>query len=123
MLTLNQYILLDPILLFFISGATYTMAKFRTLSDRPFSPAWWAWLAASGAMLGGAVSVKFVGLFVVLLVGLNTLEQLWVVLGDVERPFSHVVRHFAARAACLIALPMAIYVALFWVHLAVLYKR
>jgi hypothetical protein len=30
MLTLNQYILLDPILLFFISGATYTLVKFRT---------------------------------------------------------------------------------------------
>ena len=48
MLTLNQYILLDPILLFFISGATYTMVKFRTYSDSPFSKTWWFWLFSTG---------------------------------------------------------------------------
>ena len=56
-------------------------------------------------------------------VGLDTAFQLWDVLGDLSRPISHTAKHFAARAACLIALPVAIYVALFWVHLRVLYKR
>ena len=36
-LILNRYILLDPILLFFISSATYSMAKFRNCSHKPFS--------------------------------------------------------------------------------------
>ena len=36
-LILNRYILLDPILLFFISFATYSMAKFRNCSRSPFS--------------------------------------------------------------------------------------
>ena len=36
-LILNRYILLDPILLFFISSATYSMAKFRNFSHIPFS--------------------------------------------------------------------------------------
>ena len=36
-LILNRYILLDPILLFFISSATYSMAKFRNFSHKPFS--------------------------------------------------------------------------------------
>ena len=74
-------------------------------------------------MLGGAISVKFVGLFVILLVGLNTIEQLWVVLGDCSKPFSNVVKHFAARAACLIALPVVLYILFFYIHLSVLYKR
>ncbi len=88
-----------------------------------FPPFRWFWLSLLGFMLAGAISVKFVGLFVVLLVGLDTAAQLWAVMGDLSRPFSHTVRHFLARAACLIALPVAIYVALFWVHLRVLYKR
>ena len=76
LLTLNRYILLDPILLFFISGATYTMTKFRNLPPEvAFTRRWWSWLAATGACLAGAISVKFVGLFVVLLVGLMTIEQ------------------------------------------------
>jgi dolichyl-phosphate-mannose-protein mannosyltransferase len=36
-LILNRYILLDPILLFFISSATYSMVKFRNYSHVPFS--------------------------------------------------------------------------------------
>ena len=78
---------------------------------------------ADCGFLSSSVSVKFVGLFVILLVGLNTIYQLWEVLGDMSRPFVYTVKHFMARAMCLIALPIVIYIALFYVHLKVLYKR
>ena len=67
--------------------------------------------------------MKFVGLFVILLVGLNTIYQLWEVLGDLSKPISYTAQHFAARALCLIVLPIVMYISLFYVHLAVLYKR
>ena len=122
MITLNQYILLDPILLFFISGATYCMAKFMNLSADEFKPKWWFWLSLTGAFIGCAFSVKFVGLFVILLVGVNTIAQLWTILGDLSHPFAHTIKHFLARAICLIALPIVLYVAFFYVHLSVLHK-
>ena len=122
MLTLNQYILLDPILLFFISGATYAMSKFRNLSSVPFTPKWWIWLALNGCFIGCAFSVKFVGLFVILLVGINTIAQLWDILGDMSKPFLNTIKHFVARAMCLILLPALLYVMFFYIHLAVLYK-
>jgi dolichyl-phosphate-mannose-protein mannosyltransferase len=122
MLTLNQYILLDPILLFFISGATYTMSKFRNLSNEEFSTKWWFWLSLSGIFIGCAFSVKFVGLFVILLVGINTIAQLWDIMGDVSKPFFHTIKHFAARAICLILLPIVLYITFFYIHLTVLYK-
>ena len=120
--TLNRYILLDPVLLFFISGATYSMVKFRNFKDHPFEAPWWGWLTTTGCMLGGAFSVKFVGLFVILLVGLNTVEQLWVILGDLSKPIGYTIKHFLARTLCLIALPILIYISLFYIHLSVLYK-
>ncbi len=122
MLTLNQYILLDPILLFFISGATYTMSRFRNLNSRPFEVEWWVWLALNGCFIGCAFSVKFVGLFVILLVGVNTAAQLWDILGDVSKPFINTVKHFMARAVCLILLPIVLYITFFYIHLSVLYK-
>ena len=122
MVTLNQYILLDPILLFFISGATYSMVKFRSYSKAPFSFNWWLWLTITGGMLGGAISVKFVGLFVILLVGFNTIEQLWVILGDLSQPIQYTIKHFMARAVCLILIPFILYVSFFFIHLNVLYK-
>lgn len=51
-----------------------------------FTCRWWSWLIFTGAMLACTISVKFVGLFVVLLVGLHTINDLWIVLGDLTKP-------------------------------------
>jgi dolichyl-phosphate-mannose-protein mannosyltransferase len=98
------------------------MVKFRTFTDQPFSAQWWIWLSLTGAMLGCAFSVKFVGLFVILLVGANTVEQLWEILGDLSKPVWYTLKHFLSRALCLIAIPVVLYVLFFYIHLKVLYK-
>lgn len=92
MLTLNQYILLDPILLCFMTASVLGMVKITktTQSGCSFSGKWWAWLMFTGAMLSCTISVKFVGLFVLLLVGFHTINDLWIELGDLSKP---VVRH------------------------------
>ena len=118
-LILNRYILLDPILLFFISGSFFSMSQFRTIQE-PFTTPWWTWLTVTGAMLAGAISVKFVGLFIVLYVGIFTIGQLWGILGDLSQPFLYTIKHFLARAVCLIAVPIALYVSIFYIHLTVL---
>ena len=38
---INRYILLDPIMIFFISSSFYTMVRFRKLTNQSFSGAWW----------------------------------------------------------------------------------
>jgi len=119
-LTLNRYILLDPPLLFFISASVYTMVKFHNQRHWAFSFTWWFWLSMNGLMLTGAISVKFVGLFVVVFVGIRVIADLWDILGDLSHPVSYTVKHFLARALCLIALPAITYVAIFYVHLSVL---
>lgn len=88
MLTLNQYILLDPILLCFMTASVLGMVKLSkaTHSGDNFSRKWWYWLFFTGTMLACTISVKFVGLFVVLLVGLHTINDLWIVLGDLAKP-------------------------------------
>ena len=88
----------------------------------PFSVSWWSWMAFTGAMLAGAISVKFVGLFVVILVGLYTIKDIWDVLGDLSKPISYTVKHFLARAGCLILLPSLLYMFAYYVHFTVLSK-
>lgn len=81
-----RFILLDGILMFFILCSLYSCVrlsrsmdgrmtaagcrsvKFRNLRHRAFSGPWWFWLLTTGAFLGLAVSVKWVGLFVIALV-------------------------------------------------------
>jgi dolichyl-phosphate-mannose-protein mannosyltransferase len=47
---------------------------------------WWGWLLLTGVSLSGSVSVKFVGLFVVLYVGCHTIAQLWHIYGNLNNP-------------------------------------
>ncbi|XP_070577332.1 protein O-mannosyl-transferase 2-like [Ptychodera flava] len=119
-LTLSQYILLDPILIFFITIATYCLAKFDKIQDKPFTKWWWFWLTMTGVFLACAFSVKWVGLFVILLVGLKTVFDLWQLLGDLSLSKTILLHHFLARALCLIMTPALIYMGFFAVHFKVL---
>ncbi|XP_020708098.2 protein O-mannosyl-transferase 2 [Athalia rosae] len=120
LLTLNQYILLDPILLCFMMCALWGTARVGSLQHRPFTASWWGWMAFTGTSLACTISVKFVGLFVVLLVGLYTVHELWRELGDLSKPVTNAVKHLLARILCLIVLPIILYMIFFYIHLVVL---
>ncbi|XP_056282897.1 protein O-mannosyl-transferase 2 isoform X2 [Pseudoliparis swirei] len=121
-ITISQYILLDPILLFFIMAAVLSMVNFSLQRFRPFTSSWWLWLILTGVNLAGALGVKFVGLFVVLLVGLNTVWDLWRLLGDLSLSLVEITKHFLARIVGLILVPLFLYVTIFAVHFVVLNK-
>ncbi|CAH2010740.1 unnamed protein product [Acanthoscelides obtectus] len=73
-------------------------------------------------MLACCISVKFVGLFVILLIGFMTVVDLWNILGVMTRPVMDTVKHLIARAICLIILPICLYMIFFYIHLKVLNK-
>uniref|UniRef100_A0A0P4XP58 Protein O-mannosyl-transferase 2 n=1 Tax=Daphnia magna TaxID=35525 RepID=A0A0P4XP58_9CRUS len=120
LVVLNRFILLDPMMLFFISATFFSMAHFNK-QKRSFSFLWWFWLSSTGMFMAGSFSVKFVGLFLVFLVGMRAIYDLWIILGDMSHPVTYTVKHFLARALCLIALPVALYVVIFYVHLRILH--
>lgn len=66
--------------------------------------------------------MKWVGLFAVAMVGAYTLEDLWEKFGDLKLPKAVYFGHWIARAVALIAIPVAIYVASFVAHFAILTK-
>lgn len=121
-ITISQYILLDPILMFFIMAAVLSMVKFNQQTHWPFSASWWLWLVLTGVNLAGALGVKFVGLFVITLVGLNTVSDLWRLFGDLRLSLVDIGKHFVARVFGLILLPLFLYVTIFGVHFVVLNK-
>lgn len=121
-LTLSQYILLDPILMFFIMASLLSMVKYNSYTNRPFSAPWWFWLSLTGINLAGALGVKFVGLFIILQVGWNTISDLWHLFGDLSLSLATMWKHLLARILCLIVLPLVIYMATFAIHFLVLNK-
>ncbi|XP_061388961.1 protein O-mannosyl-transferase 2 [Musca vetustissima] len=122
MLTLNQYILLDPILLFFMMASVWGMVKISkvTAAGQSYTFKWWSYLFFTGTVLACTISVKFVGLFVVLLVGLHTITELWCILGDLNKPIRETLKQLGCRAMGLIVWPIALYLTFFYIHLQLL---
>eukprot|EP00123_Amoebidium_parasiticum_P016069 comp23272_c0_seq1/m.38092 comp23272_c0_seq1/g.38092 ORF comp23272_c0_seq1/g.38092 comp23272_c0_seq1/m.38092 type:complete len:770 (-) comp23272_c0_seq1:533-2842(-) len=123
--TQSRFILLDSPMMLFIAWAVYCYTKFRSHWPRPFEFPWWLWLVLTGIGLGLAVSVKWVGLFVIAYVGLQTIFDLWTLLGEKDKygkqlPMLDWFSHFFARAVCLIVIPLAVYIFSFYIHLAIL---
>eukprot|EP01134_Creolimax_fragrantissima_P007645 CFRG7645T1 len=115
-LTLSRYILLDPILLFFVVASMFSYCRFTTYRRRPFSYYWWKWLTLTGVALACAMGVKWVGLFIISFIGISVVMDLWDMIGDLSMPVWNISQHFFARAACLIVLPIIIYISFFAVH-------
>jgi dolichyl-phosphate-mannose-protein mannosyltransferase len=128
LITQSRLVLLDSPLLFFTGLSTFFWVGFCAEDGRkagsscggPFCRTWWAWLAMTGVSLGATLSCKWVGLFTIATVGLATIEQLWQILGDTRVPMKSILRHFVARAICLIAIPTFVYMFWFWIHFMVL---
>eukprot|EP00124_Ichthyophonus_hoferi_P004332 Ihof_evm1s464 gene=Ihof_evmTU1s464 len=118
--TQTRLILLDASLMLFIVWAFYAFSKFSNYSHQAFSREWLFWLCQTGVGLGCAVSVKFVGLFIIATVGLHTVYELWNIFSDRRNPMPHVIRHFLYRVLFLIIVPVSIFTTCFYIHFAIL---
>ncbi|KAI8618004.1 Dolichyl-phosphate-mannose-protein mannosyltransferase-domain-containing protein [Chytriomyces sp. MP71] len=116
-----RLILLDSMLLLFGVMSIYTWIKFYKTRTNPWSFAWWFWMSMTGVSLALTIGVKMVGLFTIGVVGIATLVDLWRLL-DIDRGLSmnQFYQHFAARALCLIVLPISLYLSFFYIHFELL---
>ncbi|KAI0063415.1 glycosyltransferase family 39 protein [Artomyces pyxidatus] len=119
-LCISRFILLDSMLLFFTFLTVFCLTKFHNQQYQSFSFDWWLWLSFTGISIGCVSSVKWVGLFVTALVGLYTIEDLWEKFGDLRMSARTQLWHWGARVACLIVLPILVYMASFKMHFLIL---
>lgn len=122
LLTQSRLILLDSPLVFFTSLTTFFWVRFSNedYAGEPFKKRWWGYLAATGLALGAVVSCKWVGLFTIATIGLSVLRQLYLLLGNLKVTPRQWLRHFFARALCLIVLPTLFYMSMFQLHFLIL---
>lgn len=122
--TLGKFILLDSILLFFTATTFLTMVKLCQLKfqKKEFTVQWYVWMVLTGLSIGCVCSVKWVGLFVTVLVGFFIVQDLAEKLFDDDFTWSKYSKHWFVRIVSLILIPMFVYLLCFKVHFALLYK-
>ncbi|KAK4702070.1 hypothetical protein P7C70_g4151, partial [Phenoliferia sp. Uapishka_3] len=123
----SRLILLDGPLVFFIVASTFCYMRFSNLAKSDFTRSWWMWLCLTGAGLSATIGSKMVGLFTFFTIGTSVAVDLLSILAPRPVPaglprfrLRSFGKHLAARSAGLILLPATIYLAFFWVHLAIL---
>lgn len=119
--TLGRFILLDSMLLFFTVLSFFCFVKFHNQRKKPFSNSWWTWISLTGLSLGCAISVKMVGLFIITLVGIYTVVDLWNYLADKTMTWKTYCAHWLARIVCLIFIPFIVFLVCFKIHFALLW--
>ncbi|CCC70650.1 hypothetical protein NCAS_0F01660 [Naumovozyma castellii] len=114
--TLGKFILLDSMLLFFTVLSYMCFVIFHNQRSKPFSRKWWKWMLLTGLSMGCAISVKMVGLFIITVVGIYTIIDLWNFLGDKTMSWKAYIGHWLARIICLIIVPFLVFLACFKIH-------
>lgn len=121
-IALSKFILLDSMLLFFTLTSFACMCKLNSLRHAQLTKEWSLWLLLTGLSLGCVCSVKWVGLFITVIVGLYTVIDLYRHMCDAQLSRLRYYKHWLIRIIYLIAIPCIIYVCCFKVHFALLYK-
>ncbi|EDO14427.1 hypothetical protein Kpol_233p1, partial [Vanderwaltozyma polyspora DSM 70294] len=106
--TLARFILLDSMLLFFTVTSFFSFVMYHNQRNAPFSRKWWKWMFITGINLGCVISVKMVGLFMISVVGIYTVVDLWNFLGDKSMSWKTYFGHWLARIICLIIVPTSV---------------
>lgn len=117
---LGKFILLDSMLVFFTTLTIFCWAKFHNTQRKPFSAQWLGWMLATGISIGLVSSVKMVGLFAMSVVGVYTVVDLWIRLGDTKMPYKTYAAHWLARIACLIVAPLLVFMLSYKIHFVIL---
>lgn len=121
-IVLGKFVLLDSFLFFFTASTILCLAqvhKYRRVEGKSK----WSnyWFILLGLSIGCVCSVKWVGLFVTVVVGIYIVLDLWVKFWDVNFDWLLYVKFWIRRIACLIILPTTVYMLFFKIHLDLLF--
>ncbi|XP_071821442.1 protein O-mannosyl-transferase 1-like isoform X2 [Apostichopus japonicus] len=122
LLTQSRFILIDSMLLLSLLAMIYSLLKFLKYFKRPFSLYGSAWATVLSLSITASLSVKYSGLFSVLLVSLVLLFYSWRMIIDKTIPLIQVAVRLLGYALFFVVLPVVLYCLIFWLHLSLLWK-
>ncbi|CAG61228.1 uncharacterized protein GVI51_K00825 [Nakaseomyces glabratus] len=121
-IALSKFILLDSMLLFFTATTFACMVKLIQLRGCQLTRQWLWWLLLTGLSIGCVCSVKWVGLFITLVVGLFTIIDLLEHYWNKKESRKIYYKHWILRIINLIIIPFLVYLFCFKIHFLLLYK-
>ncbi|XP_060518759.1 protein O-mannosyltransferase 1 [Cylas formicarius] len=122
LLTQSRFILMESMLMFFSLFGILCILKFRTYYAKPYSLAWFFWLAAASVSLTCSLCVKYVGFYSCCLGLAILLRDFWKLLSQPKYSDLFLCLHFFIQFIVGIFVAALVYLTIFYVHLKILYK-
>ncbi|KAF5273591.1 hypothetical protein FQR65_LT04589 [Abscondita terminalis] len=121
-LTQSRFILMESMLLLFMTFGLLSILKFRKYYDTPFSIFWWIWLISGAASLTCALCVKYAGFYSCCLGVAILARDFWNSLASPKFSDRTLSIRFVMQTFVGVMTSALIYLGIFYVHLSVLYK-
>uniref|UniRef100_A0A1B0CDS7 Protein O-mannosyltransferase 1 n=1 Tax=Lutzomyia longipalpis TaxID=7200 RepID=A0A1B0CDS7_LUTLO len=120
LLTQSRFILMEPILLFFLTLGLVFLVKFH--STQLYSPLWFTYATAAAVAFTCAVAVKYAGFYSCCLAAISILRNIWKRLRDKNVSDWQLIVQTFTIAVIFTAIPATVYTGIFYVHLRTLHK-
>ncbi|KAG0084869.1 hypothetical protein BGZ92_009490 [Podila epicladia] len=112
LITQSRFILLDAPMMLFMGYTLLAWINFYNHRNRPFTRGWWLWLLQTGTGLFLSSSVKWVGLFTIITIGVCVLKYLQEARTHLYVTTRNFSKQFVALFVCLLVYPAVMYVCL-----------
>lgn len=120
--TQSRFVLMESMLLVFSLYGMFCVLRFRKMKNQAYSWQWWLWLSLASISLTLALCVKYVGFFSCCLGMALLWWDYWLMLGNRLLSDSALIWNAVVQCFVTIALFLAVYFTVFYIHLAVLSK-
>lgn len=121
-LTQSRFILMESIMMSFSLSALLCVLKFRRVSSAPFTAPWFIWLTLASLLVTCAFCVKYIGIYSGFLCTFLLVQDFWRLLPNPRLSDRLLLADFMARVLVVAVVPVLLYLALFQLHFAVLYR-
>ncbi|KAF8945614.1 hypothetical protein BGZ47_002327 [Haplosporangium gracile] len=113
LITQNRFMTLDAPMMLFMGYTLLAWVNFYNHRNRPFTRGWWTWLLQTGIGLFLSSSVKWVGSFTLVTIGLCVLKYLQESRKHLYLSTRDFSKQITALSLCLLVLPVLLYIGLY----------
>ncbi|KAF9277436.1 hypothetical protein BGZ88_001172, partial [Linnemannia elongata] len=122
LITQNRFMTLDAPMMLFMGYTLLAWVNFYNHRNRPFTRGWWTWLLQTGVGLFLSSSVKWVGSFTLVTIGLCVAKYLQESRKHLYLSTREFSKQITALSLCLLILPVLLYMGLYAIDFQLLSK-
>ncbi|KAL0075880.1 glycosyltransferase family 39 protein [Phycomyces blakesleeanus] len=116
MVTQSQFFSSEGLVYALTAASMLSWAYVYKIQQRDSTKTSWTWQSLTGLLIGCAMSTKWQGICGFVIIWAATVRDTWKMLSEKNKAMSQILRHLSSRVVSIGALPVAVYLGVFYIH-------